>query len=870
MSPLATVLAACVLVPVSLASTGAVGCLVTQESLQNDSTDHQFRYVITHRANEKDDYQTVEMDSEEFIKVFAKRGVKKGEKDGTGIIGAIFKPHSRLEQKNVEMVTALILDVDGKFKRDGVTVIEPVDPDWFIGLFPFRGVAHTSYNHSPAHPKYRVILPLDRPISMEEHRRLWAWAFERAQRKIDPSCKNADRMFYLARAPQEALESKWPWVREVHGPLLSIDTVPPDFVVADDVHVPAKPKKRVGMHFASPETRFAHTDGKLLLERFMEQPIVKWAIENPSLVSREVWRGLGTNLAAIAQEEENDEELFEACLDAFHKISEADGDRYRPGDTTRMFHDAAKSAKQYGPMTFARMSENGAPDDLCPLDTKTPISAARREVPRPSAGGAPPTGPQDAGTNAAPQHSSVAQNDEDVGDIFDLGPEEFLFDTEHAEFMRRNANGEWDAVPAMKAQSFDQMLKSLGLQTKQLDGFKAQIRFINGRKAFFDKPTSYYVVRDGIPFFNTYKPSKLVPSPGNWDDIRTLVLNLVGGDEKALEFVLDWLAAPLQSLQNKGRPMKMGTALVLRGEQGSGKGTLHEIIALLYGSSNVALLSQDSLDSRFNGELIDKLFVVANEVISSSNRSMEVANKLKMWVTDPVIPVEEKFQGVVQSPNQFNIVFTSNDDRPVIIERKDRRYMVFHSRKFDPSVASRIHVDLREDRKQVAAFFDHLLSRDVKIHFGDLFDSEARQEVIRSSLSSEGRFAVALKEEGWYAVAEPWRAAGNPNNPRMSTTDDDGVIASTMQEVYQDFCRRHGLRARSAQMLMKALQGQLKDESISLELRFKRFGGINNRVWYNLPMHPPGDVIEFPGLKKDEAPAGPAAATGTSDSPDFT
>src|SRR6266536_5928252 len=162
---------------------------------------HLFKYVLTYRATEKDDYKVVKWDDvEEFISTILRVGHRRGSKDGSGIIGATFKPHSHLEQKNLETVTALILDVDGKFKRDGEVVYEPVDPDEFIGHLPFRGLAHTSYNHSPAHPKFRVILPLDRPVSMEEHRRLWYWAFEKTQHKADRACKNPDRMF-ICRVP---------------------------------------------------------------------------------------------------------------------------------------------------------------------------------------------------------------------------------------------------------------------------------------------------------------------------------------------------------------------------------------------------------------------------------------------------------------------------------------------------------------------------------------------------------------------------------------------------------------------------------------------------------------------------------------------
>lgn len=831
--------------------------------IPKDSTAKEFKYVVTNRANDKDDYTPTEMSSEEFIRVFMQRGVKKGVKDGTGIIGAIFRPHSRLEQKNVEMVTALILDVDGKFKRNGEVVVEPVEPDWFIGQLPFRGIAHTSYNHSPSHPKYRVILPLDRPITPEEFRRLWYWAFDKVQKKCDPACKNPDRMFYLARAPAATLESGWPWVRELHGPLLSIDAVPSTFTVPEDGCSPAQPPRRKsGMHFAAPETRYGHTDGHKLLESFKALPLVKWAKENPSLVSREVWRGLATNLGAITLEAEDDEQLFEECLAEFHAISEADGDRYRASDTTKMFNDALRSAKQYGPMTFSRLAENGAPDDACSVEHKTPIAVARntlRQEERPAQGFSAPAGAaQPAGDTApaSPPPTAAASDpasaeegvSEEEKDIFDLHPEDLLHDTEIDKYLMRDATGSWDAVKPMAACALDRQLKSLGLPAKNLDSWKSQIRSFNARKAIFNKPHKYYVTLNGVAHFNTYRPTELVPTAGNWDDIRALLLNLTGNDPDGLEFLLDWIAAPLQSLHLHGKPMKMGSTVVFQGEQGSGKGTLDTIIKQLYGTQNVALLDQDALDGRFNGELIDTLFVIANEVISSSNRSMEVANKLKMWITDPMLPIEEKFEGKVQRTNNVNIIFTSNDDKPVIIERDDRRHSVFQSKKFDRAIAARIHDDLRGDKKHVAALFDHLLKRQVKVGFGDFFESDARRQLIAASLPSEARFVESVKEEGWYAVAEPWRSAGNPNNPRISALDDGVVVSSTLQEVYQDFCRRNGIKARSSQVLKKALT----PEGSKIVQGFKRIGGINTRVWYGLPMHPSGVVIDFPGNSPSE------------------
>jgi hypothetical protein len=460
--------------------------------------------------------------------------------------------------------------------------------------------------------------------------------------------------------------------------------------------------------------------------------------------------------------------------------------------------------------------------------------------------------------DAVASQDAREDQDEDGPSIFDLKHSDFLHDTENDFYLMRDANGSWHEVPPITPGALDRMLKSLGLQQKRLENWKAQIKYFNGRRAIFSRPSEFRVVVDGVPYFNTYRPSKIAPKAGSWDDIHALVLNLVGNDPKGLEYLLDWLAAPLQSLRNHGKPKKMGTAIVFQGEPGSGKGTLDRIIRCLYGEGNVALLGQDALDSRFNGELSDKLFVTANEVISSSNRSMEIANKLKMWITDPEIPVEEKYRGVVTKPNYFNMIFSSNDDRPVIIEKLDRRYIVFLSKKFDRAISKRVHDDIDCDKKMVAAFYEHLLTRQVAIKHGDLYESEARKAIIASSLSSAERFAKEIADDGWLSVAEPWRSAGNPNNPRQSMTDDDGVPSATLLEVCQDFCKRHGIRATSANKIVAALE----DVVPGMNQETKRSGGIKMRVWYGLPMHPPADVIP---LRTPAEPAGPATPSDACD-----
>lgn len=803
-----------------------------------------FRFALTKKATEKEDFDRVEVDADRFIQNLLKRGHLPGLKDGSGIIAATFALNSRLEQKNVESVTGVILDVDGKFRRNGELVHEVVDPDWFLAKLPYRGVAHTSYNHSPAHPKYRIILPLAEPLSPAEFHRLWMWLFERVDKKCDPSCKNPDRMFFLPRCTAEAAADKWPWMRELHGPYLSLGVVPPDFL-PEESYQPLNRVRKQGAHMGSSSYKHGRVDTHQLLECLLDLPVYKWATENPTVISREVWRGLATNIAAAVLEDDN---AYGEGAKAFHTLSEGDADRYEYGVTERTFRDALKSAKHPGPMTYARLVENGAPEDSGSSGHRSPISEARsklwrleRDNPKEKA-----PSPEVAKVEGvvAPKGLPPDEDDEEGGDAVSVAtatdhrPTDFLFNVEASKWMMKDTKNNW--TQEFSTESLGQLLLTAGLPRKRHDAFRSLIPQFHIKEAVFSTD-QILVPRDGFTVFNTYKRSDIEPLAGthgndrDWPDIKSLIFNLAGKDPAAYEYVLDWIAKPLQSLRYDGKPYKILVALVFLGAPGSGKGTLSRILQALYGQSNFTSIGQEALDGRFNEELIDKLFVVANEVMSSSNRSAQTANKIKPWVTDDMIPVEPKHKKLRLVKNNFNIIFTSNDWRPVLIERDDRRFSVFQSEVLDKGVSDRIYDDLMGDKLQLRAFYDSMLKRVTKIKVGDLYLTDARKQIIMASDASDIQFCRTIKEDGWLLVAAHWVEAAPQGKMREAVILDNSIHADTLYEVYQDFCKLHGAKPFSRNRLMRTLKDQFPEATNSR----KRYAGLQPTVWNGFPLFSP-------------------------------
>ena len=142
-----------------------------------------------------------------------------------------------------------------------------------------------------------------------------------------------------------------------------------------------------------------------------------------------------------------------------------------------------------------------------------------------------------------------------------------------------------------------------------------------------------------------------------------------------MNYFVNWVAYGLQTLE------KAGTAIISKGTQGTGKGVVwQQIIQHAVGEKYTTLLENEALKSRFNGELENKIFILANEIKADFREGNNSYERLKMYVTDSEIRFEEKNQKARTIPNFFNIWFHSNNDVPLQIQGSDRRYTVFNTK----------------------------------------------------------------------------------------------------------------------------------------------------------------------------------------------
>lgn len=122
--------------------------------------------------------------------------------EGEGWSPVIFSGDVRAK-KNAERVHCLVLDYD-----KGTTSLEDAFDFWSFQAFAsFKKtgfttacLVHTSYSHTSEHPKFRVVMPLSRPVDVKEFEVIWNHVKDlatKAGHELDESCKDPSRFWFL-------------------------------------------------------------------------------------------------------------------------------------------------------------------------------------------------------------------------------------------------------------------------------------------------------------------------------------------------------------------------------------------------------------------------------------------------------------------------------------------------------------------------------------------------------------------------------------------------------------------------------------------------------------------------------------------------
>ncbi len=150
------------------------------------------------------------------------------------------------------------------------------------------------------------------------------------------------------------------------------------------------------------------------------------------------------------------------------------------------------------------------------------------------------------------------------------------------------------------------------------------------------------------------------------DHIRT---NICQSNEEQFAWVVAWLAGLFQKPARK-----LGTALVLRGAMGIGKGAFANHIGRLLGLHYMAITQASQLTGKFNSHMSDKLLMFVDEGWWSDERNG--AGILRALITEPEVTIEMKNRDAVSIRNYTRFIIAANADWVVPLGMGDERRFV--------------------------------------------------------------------------------------------------------------------------------------------------------------------------------------------------
>ena len=205
------------------------------------------------------------------------------------------------------------------------------------------------------------------------------------------------------------------------------------------------------------------------------------------------------------------------------------------------------------------------------------------------------------------------------------------------------------------------------------------------------------------------------------------------GDERNYKYTLSWFAKIIKN------PLgRCGTALVVKGAEGTGKNTITDVICEILSGYSIPNVSRiESIVGRFNSAIENKKLIVCNEMSSTEMNSINIFDRLKAMITEPTIDIEVKGIDVRTVQNVSNYIFLSNNFNPIKITSGDRRYHVITpsdkykgNRKYFNELYSDMMDEQGNYRKEfIEALVYYFMNYDDVVDLRDIPETEERIEL---------------------------------------------------------------------------------------------------------------------------------------------
>lgn len=184
----------------------------------------------------------------------------------------------------------------------------------------------------------------------------------------------------------------------------------------------------------------------------------------------------------------------------------------------------------------------------------------------------------------------------------------------------------------------------------------------------------------GNEYVNSYNNLYSVKprEPESEEDFKAIetMLNhfsLLVAEDKEKQILLDWLA---YVYRNPGE--RLNWTILLQGAEGAGKSYIQVLMSHLMGQ-NAKPLEPSSLESRFTSWGHGSVLTIVEEIKISGSSQYATMDRLKPFITNEIVQIEEKGRDPRIVPNFTNYLFLSNHKDAIPVKYGNRRFCIIYS-----------------------------------------------------------------------------------------------------------------------------------------------------------------------------------------------
>jgi hypothetical protein len=168
--------------------------------------------------------------------------------------------------------------------------------------------------------------------------------------------------------------------------------------------------------------------------------------------------------------------------------------------------------------------------------------------------------------------------------------------------------------------------------------------------------------------YNLWKGFAVEPAPGDCSKfLEHLHTNICRGNQEHFVYLTKFCA---YALQHPGSPA--GVAVVMRGKQGTGKGTVLRMFERILGPRHYAHLDRSEELVKWNSLVSGKVVVFADEAFFAGDK--ENIGALKRIITEPTIRVARKHLDSTEEANCIHLFMATNEEWAVPAGIGERRF----------------------------------------------------------------------------------------------------------------------------------------------------------------------------------------------------